>query len=139
MFIRKKIIIVAADMSLLESLKTTLWNYYDIQVIFADINHFENEKIIEVSNTWSPDMVIVDLMMPSKTGIKIICYVRQYTDCPTMLLTTWKSGKDRLRSLDVFSANGLSKPFPVYEVRKRLDEFITRRSRIFLAEGRLSM
>jgi DNA-binding response OmpR family regulator len=91
-------------------------------------DNYENNKIIEIANSWLPDAVLVDLMMPAMSGIQTVCLIRQYTRSPTILLTNWKTSKNKVRGFDIHSPRLLTRPFDVKVVEDKINDIAARRS-----------
>ena len=72
----------------------------------------------EVLNELQPSLIIVDIMMPRMDGVGILLRIREWSSVPTILLSSWKAGKNKVRGLNVHSADGLSDPFGIDELMK---------------------
>ncbi len=68
------------------------------------------------------DLVIVDIIMPSLDGIRECLYIRQWSQVPIMMLSTWGTGGNRVRGLDLGADSYLTEPFGVDELMVRTKE-----------------
>ena len=73
-----------------------------------------------------PDFIILDIMMPTLTGIEICLQLRQWTQTPIMMLSTWGTVEGMVRGLNLSSANYLTEPFGMNELRARIDATMKR-------------
>ena len=80
----------------------------------------------------SPDLVILDLMLPGLDGIGVCKAVRRFSDVPILVLTARVDEIDRLLGLDTGADDYVCKPFSPREVMARVRALLRR------AEGRVS-
>ena len=80
----------------------------------------------------SPDLVILDLMLPGLDGIGVCQAVRRFSDVPILMLTARVDEVDRLLGLDTGADDYVCKPFSPREVMARVRALLRR------AEGRVS-
>jgi DNA-binding response OmpR family regulator len=74
------------------------------------------------------DAIILDLMLPGKSGLEILSQLRAtHSEMPVLLLTAKDEVEDRVRGLDVGADDYLTKPFAVPELLARV-RALTRRS-----------
>ena len=73
-----------------------------------------------------PDLIIVDIMMPSLDGLGICLYIRQWSQVPIMMLSTWGTEEGKIRGLDLSSDSYLTKPFGIDELKVRIKEALWR-------------
>ena len=75
-----------------------------------------------------PDFIILDIMMPNLDGIEICLHLRQWTQTPIMMLSTWGTGDGMVRGLNLGSNSYLTEPFGIDELKTRIDETLKRNS-----------
>ena len=115
---RKKILIVSEDPALLKFLRGNLSD--DKYQLMA--SYELNEGIEDVLSEVTPCLVILDIMMPQMSGIEISLYIRQQSQVPILMFSTWGSGEQQVRALDLCNVDSyLSKPFGVAEVITRIE------------------
>jgi two-component system response regulator VanR len=73
-----------------------------------------------------PGFIIIDIVMPSLDGIRICLQLRQWTDAPMMMLSTWGTGHGTVRGLNLAADNYLSRPFGGDILKKRIKETLKR-------------
>jgi two-component system, OmpR family, copper resistance phosphate regulon response regulator CusR len=75
------------------------------------------------------DLVVLDLMLPGRSGLEILKALRQKTSrVPVLILTALDSIQDRVTGLDAGADDYLVKPFAFTELSARI-RALTRRSR----------
>ncbi|MCL2367197.1 MAG: response regulator transcription factor [Oscillospiraceae bacterium] len=90
--------------------------------------------------TPTPDLVILDIMLPGDDGLTILKKLRQnphFQELPIIMLTAKSSEHDRVKGLDLGADDYLSKPFGVMELISRIRALL-RRSH-FAADNRQDM
>ena len=123
----KKIMVVSKDQALLELLRSNLSPDKYHLMATQDMNEEIEEKLAEIT----PCMIILDIMMPRMGGIEKSLYIRQRSQVPILMLSTWGAGKDEVRALDVSNTDDyLSEPFGIAEVTTRMERAL-RCSRVY--------
>ena len=118
---KTKILAIANDPSLLGLLKQELSDDYEV----ASTQPASN-SLREVLYRELPDFIILDIMMPSLDGIEMCLYLRQWTQVPTMMLSTWGAGDGMVRGLNLGSEGYLTEPFGIVELKERINETLKR-------------
>lgn len=81
--------------------------------------------------THTPDLVVLDWMLPGLDGVSVCKAVRGFSDVPILMLTARIDEVDRLLGLDTGADDYVCKPFAPREVVARVRSLLRR------AEGRL--
>lgn len=75
------------------------------------------------------DAILLDIMLPEKSGLEVLKTIRESKDkTPVLLLTAKDSIEDRVRGLDGGADDYLVKPFALDELLARIRVMIRRRS-----------
>lgn len=82
----------------------------------------------EVLDAEQPDFIILDIIMPSLDGIGICLQLRQWTQSPIMMLSTWGAGSGKVKALNLGSEGYLSEQFGADILKNRIDETLKRRT-----------
>jgi two-component system OmpR family response regulator len=69
---------------------------------------------------WSPDCVVLDIMMPKIDGLSLIPLLRRLTEVPIIMLTARGDVRDRIDGLKAGADDYLPKPFDLDELLARL-------------------
>jgi DNA-binding response OmpR family regulator len=86
------------------------------------------EEFKSTLNETLPDLVILDIMMPRLDGIKLGLSLRQWSEVPILMLSTWGAGNARVRGLDLGGDFCLTEPFNDTELLTRVEETFRRNS-----------
>ncbi|KAA1378350.1 response regulator transcription factor [Aeromicrobium fastidiosum] len=80
-------------------------------------------------DTFRPDLVILDWMLPGRSGIELARVVSAAGDAGMILLTARDGVDDKLRGFDVGVDDYLAKPFVMAELVARMTAILRRRGR----------
>ena len=69
---------------------------------------------------WSPECILLDVMMPKIDGITLIPLIRRLTEVPIVMLTARGDVRDRIAGLEAGADDYLAKPFEVAELIARV-------------------
>lgn len=75
---------------------------------------------------WEYDAILLDLMLPLKSGWQVLAEVRKQRSTPVLILTARDHVTDRVRGLDAGADDYLVKPFDLAELLARLRALIRR-------------
>jgi len=78
------------------------------------------------ATNWEYDAVVLDIMLPTMDGWKVLSELRRVKAVPVLVLTAKDSVTDRVRGLDGGADDYLVKPFELAELRARLRAVIRR-------------
>jgi two-component system phosphate regulon response regulator PhoB len=99
----------------------------------------DGEEALILIDERQPDLVILDWMLPTVSGIEVCRRLRQRTETrniPIVMLTARGEESDRVRGLDTGADDYVVKPFSMSELRARV-RAVLRRIRPGLAEDRV--
>ncbi|QQE77067.1 response regulator transcription factor [Alicyclobacillus sp. SO9] len=82
----------------------------------------------------SPDLVVLDVMLPGKDGYQICQDIRHESDVPVMMLTARGDERDRVMGLTLGADDYLTKPFSPRELMLRVHNILRRVNRDGVAE-----
>src|SRR5918911_4247207 len=103
-----KILVVDDDPRLREALEVGLQlQWEDTQVISAGDGEAGLEAFFEVN----PDLVLLDVNMPGKTGFEVVKEIRRVSDVPVIMLTARAEDTDQVRGLELGADDYVAKPF----------------------------
>lgn len=72
------------------------------------------------------DLIILDMMMPRKSGIKACVEIREMTSAPILFLTAKTQDSDKTLAFSAGSDDYLSKPFSYTELVSRVKALLRR-------------
>jgi DNA-binding response OmpR family regulator len=73
-----------------------------------------------------PDLIILDLMLPTMDGMEVCRRVRAWANTPILMLTARQGEEDRITGLDLGADDYLVKPFSPREVVSRVKAILRR-------------
>ena len=76
-----------------------------------------------------PDLVILDVMMPSMDGWETLSRMREMSDVPVILLTARDAEAERLRGFELGADDYITKPFSLAEMNARVRAVLARSAR----------
>lgn len=94
------------------------------QVIFAR-DGLEAQNKIE---SHSPDLIVMDLMLPIVDGFELTRWLRDRSDVPIIMLTARRDEVDRIAGLEMGADDYILKPFSPQEVVSRVRAVLRRTS-----------
>ena len=119
----KKTTILTADddPQLLRLIKRNL-EFEDYNVLTAS----DGAQAFEQIQGHSPDVVLLDVMMPKMDGFTVCRRVREFSLVPIILITARGQDQDKVRGLDLGADDYLTKPFSVEELLARVRAVLRR-------------
>ena len=75
---------------------------------------------LEKALSWSPDLLILDLMLPELSGIEVCRRLRHDSDVPIIMLTAKDDVSDKVMGLDMGADDYMTKPFAIEELLARI-------------------
>ena len=84
---------------------------------------------LALSEEQSPDLVILDLMLPKLHGMDLCQRLRQVKNVPIIMLTAMVEEKDRLAGLEIGADDYVTKPFSPRELAARVKAVLRRTAR----------
>lgn len=75
---------------------------------------------------WSPDLIVLDVMMPRVSGIELLPAIRRVTDAPVVMLSARGEVESKVEGLAHGADDYLSKPFEISELLARIDAKLRR-------------
>jgi DNA-binding response OmpR family regulator len=84
------------------------------------------EEALELVSSHTPDMVILDVMMPRLDGYTACERIRQFSSVPIIMLTAKGEEQDRVKGLNVGADDYVVKPFSATELVARVRAVLRR-------------
>ena len=117
-----KILTVTSDQGLMNFLRQGLGNG-EFEVVNTEHTGIQLKDIIEMEE---PEFIILDIGMPALDGIGICLQLRQWTQLPILMVTTWSTGEGTVRGLNLGSDDYLTEPFGADMLKKRIEATLKR-------------
>jgi two-component system response regulator VicR len=88
----------------------------------------DGDLAVAKAREFSPDLIVLDLMLPGKDGFALCGLLRQGRRTPIVMLTARSQKDDRIRGLKLGADDYVTKPFDLEELLARIHA-VLRRSR----------
>ncbi|MBQ4097508.1 MAG: response regulator transcription factor [Clostridia bacterium] len=75
---------------------------------------------VDIAQREDFDIIILDIMLPSISGIEVLRRIRRTSDVPIILLTARDSVMDKVTGLDMGANDYITKPFAIEELLARI-------------------
>lgn len=118
-----KILVVDDEQPILDALQYALEREGFEVVTAAD-----SEDALRLFNEHNPDMVILDVMLPTRSGFEVCQILRRRSNVPIIMLTAKGAEVDRVVGLEIGADDYVTKPFSMRELIARIKSVLRRAS-----------
>lgn len=116
-----KILVVDDDLNICELLKLYLEN--EGYVVFTAN---DGQEAVEMFQNKTPDLVLLDIMLPKKDGWQVCREIRKTSSAPIIMLTAKGETFDKVLGLELGADDYVVKPFDAKEVMARVKAVLRR-------------
>jgi len=81
---------------------------------------YNGRQALEAFNTYKPDIVLLDVMMPIMDGFEVCREIRKISNAPVIMITARGEDFERIMGLDIGADDYIVKPFSPGEVMARV-------------------
>jgi DNA-binding response OmpR family regulator len=117
----EKILIVDDEVTICELLKIEL----ELEGYVCEMAH-DGKNALEKFSAFSPDLVLLDLMLPGVSGYEVCESLRAVSNVPIIMLTAKAEIDDKVLGLGTGADDYVTKPFDTYELLARVKALIRR-------------
>ena len=117
----KKALIVEDDGNISELLQLYLEKDGFEVAIAAD-----GGKGVSLAESFAPDVILLDIMLPVKDGWQVCREVRAFSSAPIIMLTAKGETSDKIAGLEMGADDYITKPFEVPELMARIHAVMRR-------------
>jgi DNA-binding response OmpR family regulator len=117
----RRVLIVDDDPKVCETL-----DRYLAHAGYATASALDGAKALEVVQTFAPDLVVLDLMLPRIGGLEVCRMLRESSPIPIIMLTAKTTEHDKLTGLSLGADDYLTKPFSPRELVARVEAVLRR-------------
>ena len=117
----KKILVVDDEALLVKGIRFNLQ-----QDGYEVITGCDGVEAVELARMQSPDLIVLDVMMPRLDGLQACSKIREFSDVPIILLTAKADDMDKLLGFDQGADDYLTKPFNILELKARIRAMLRR-------------
>ena len=116
-----KILVVDDEELLVKGIRFNLQNEgYEI------ITGSNGVEAVQMAREFSPDLVILDVMMPEMDGMTACASIREFSNVPIILLTAKTDDMDKLMGFEHGADDYVTKPFNILELKARVRALLRR-------------
>ena len=115
------ILVVDDEQAIVDALRYTLEKEH-YQVLEAR----DGEQALEIAASGSPDLLVLDLMLPGIDGFEVCRRLRQAGNVPVIMLTARDEEVDRVVGLELGADDYVVKPFSMRELMARIKAVLRR-------------
>jgi two-component system KDP operon response regulator KdpE len=119
-FDRRRILVVDDEERMVRFIRMNL-EHDGFQVIEA----FNGKQAIDKLRD-TPDLILLDVMMPDLDGFEVLETIREVTNVPVIMLTAKGEEDDRVRGLELGADDYITKPFSPRELVSRVKAVLRR-------------
>ena len=117
------VLVVEDEPNLLTALKYSLE-----QEGYDTLTAVDGESGLRIAQSNSPDLVILDVMLPSLDGFEVCRILRRQSNVPILMLTARGEELDRVAGLELGADDYVTKPFSMRELLARVRNMLRRSS-----------
>ena len=99
-------------------------------LVSTAIDGFDAKKKLDIIKF---DIVILDIMMPGKSGLTLTEEIKKNNSTPIVLLTAKGEAMDRIKGLEIGADDYLSKPFEPKELLLRIKNILNKTKKPILS------
>ena len=85
---------------------------------------------LQLINSICPDLILLDLGLPDMDGQTIIRQVREWSDCPIIVISARTNEHEKVKALDLGADDYMTKPFSPSELVARVKAHMERYNRL---------
>ena len=116
-----KILVVDDEDLLVKGIRFNLQNEgYEV------ITGFNGLEALQLCQSASPDLIVLDVMMPEMDGLTACAKIREFSNVPIILLTAKVEDMDKLMGFEQGADDYLTKPFNILELKARIRALLRR-------------
>ena len=122
MFIVSKIILIIEDEKAIQNIIKAFLEDAGYTAVLAD----DGLEGIEKFHKFSPDLVLLDLMLPKINGFAVCELIRKESQVPIIMLTARDDDESQMKGFDVLADDYITKPFTMPLVMRRIEAVLRR-------------
>ncbi|WP_028612744.1 response regulator transcription factor [Paenibacillus harenae] len=100
---------------------------------YSVMQAYRADEGLRLAADFSPDLVLLDLILPDLDGMEVCAHIRKRSNVPIMILSMKSEVSERVQALKAGADDYMCKPFSMHEMTARVEALI-RRSNSLRAE-----
>ena len=127
-----KILVVDDEKLLVKGITFNLQNEgYEVEAAYDGIT------AVDMARREAYDLIILDWMMPGKSGSEACMEIRTFSDVPVIMLTAKSEDSDKIMGFESGADDYLTKPFNILELKARVRALLRRAAGVQRSQGSL--
>jgi DNA-binding response OmpR family regulator len=90
---------------------------------------FDGAQALHIARQKSPELIILDIMLPRRDGFAVCRELREELDIPILFLSAKQGDADKIQGFSVGADDYVMKPFSIKELLARVDAHLRRQRR----------
>jgi DNA-binding response OmpR family regulator len=115
-------VLVVDDNKSVQVLLSDFLNSQDFEVLVAS----DGRQALEAVHATNPDLILLDIMMPTMDGYQFISHLRRESSIPVIMITAKQQEADIIRGFDLGADDYITKPFRLRELLVRMRAVLRR-------------
>ncbi|WP_168121264.1 response regulator transcription factor [Paenibacillus sp. HB172176] len=116
-----KLLLVEDEPFMLEEMQTYLQREG-----FRVLTACTGKEALAIARSDRPELVVLDWMLPEKSGIDVCRELRQFSNCGIIMVTARSDEADKIVGLEIGADDYLTKPFSLRELATRIRALLRR-------------
>lgn len=116
-----KVLVVDDEVAILQTLRYNLEKNGYVVCVAGD-----GRQALSVVEIEKPDLILLDVMLPSLDGIEVCREIRRRSNVPILMLTAKGQEIDKVLGLEIGADDYITKPFSIHEVIARIRAHLRR-------------
>jgi two-component system, OmpR family, response regulator BaeR len=93
---------------------------------FDSIRESDGSRVVSLVRERTPDLILLDLMLPGNGGLEICRQLRSFSEVPIIMVSALDAVEDRLRGLEIGADDYICLPFSLREIVARVKMVLRR-------------
>ena len=119
-----RILVVDDEKNIIKGIKFSL-EQDDMKVDMA----YDGEEALRLAKNNEYDLIILDVMLPKKSGTDVCQQIREFSAVPVVMVTAKGEDMDKIMGLEYGADDYITKPFNILELKARIKAILRRASK----------
>lgn len=89
---------------------------------------YDGQEALDILNTQTIDLLIIDIMMPRLDGIRATVKIRESNPLPIIILSAKSEDTDKILGLNIGADDYITKPFSLMVLRARIEKVLKKQT-----------
>jgi two-component system KDP operon response regulator KdpE len=92
-------------------------------------------RALELIQAQAPDIILLDVIMPKKSGLEVLQELRSFSSVPVIILSAKDMSQDKIKGLELGADDYIAKPFDPDELVARISAALRRSEPLKTSQG----